>query len=327
MDTETTTVGVLLPLSGAKQKMGNSIRKGIELAYYRESPKKLQLLIRDTEGNPVKARQQFKTISQAHAVLGPVFGEEVEAIIPDAQDNLFITFNNNPSLKGNKVVILAPTYEDETKFILETAVQAGMKRFAAILPDNEFGQRLKTVYEKVLEDLGAENVRINFYSKNNMDMYAPVASLRQEEIDAIFVPEGGPRLKQIKIEMRSFRIPGRLLGLSLWEDTLPKGIRLTGAWYATPRSTTKEWFKNYYKNTYGTLPTIQAALGFDAMSLLLTLRKTYALDPYNWSNLTYMHGFKGVGGEFVVQSSGLVNRKVSIMQITNSMPIVVSSEE
>ena len=326
--TDATVIGVLLPLTGDKSEKGQEVFKGIEAAYYREKPKNVNLLVRDTKADPSKTRELLKSMPFAKVVLGPLYADELKNVSHErAADQILISFSNDISQADGANIIMGINPNDEVAFMVKKAHASGMQRFAALLPDTEYGRRIEKVFTEELADVGAELVRVSYYSNTNYDVYGAVAALRDSAIDAILVPEGGKRLGVLFRELKRNKVQGRLLGLSLWDENLPKGVRLNGSWYAMPLSPNRSWFRTFYYNLYNKTPSTQAMLGFDAMSLLVTLLKRDPVAPFQWDNFTIDRGFQGVSGEFEVMDNGLVNRRMTILEISDSAPVVVAEEE
>ena len=75
-------VGVLLPLSGEFQEIGESFLKAIQLALYDISNKNIKIYPKDSKGNPLdtfKSAKKFEELG-IQIVIGPIFHENLENI-------------------------------------------------------------------------------------------------------------------------------------------------------------------------------------------------------------------------------------------------------
>ncbi|MCC6620104.1 MAG: amino acid ABC transporter substrate-binding protein [Deltaproteobacteria bacterium] len=76
---EPRTIGVLLPLTGAQDKLGRAARDAIELAL---APLGLRVLVRDTGSDPARAAEEARrlvAVDRVTALLGPIARAECEA--------------------------------------------------------------------------------------------------------------------------------------------------------------------------------------------------------------------------------------------------------
>ena len=70
-------VGVMLPLSGEHQEIGNLILNAIEMAVFQTEENKLEFYIKDTEGKSDKAKKVFAELikEEVTIVIGPLFSK------------------------------------------------------------------------------------------------------------------------------------------------------------------------------------------------------------------------------------------------------------
>ena len=75
-------VGVLLPLSGKFQDIGESFLKAIQLALYDISNKNIKIYPKDSKGNALDAYQASKEFEKENIniVIGPIFYESLERL-------------------------------------------------------------------------------------------------------------------------------------------------------------------------------------------------------------------------------------------------------
>ena len=83
----TIKVGVMLPLTGERQDVGNLILNAIEMAIFQTDDNKLELIIKDTEANPEKAKNVFFELIDegVSIVIGPLFSKSLAAIQSSGQ--------------------------------------------------------------------------------------------------------------------------------------------------------------------------------------------------------------------------------------------------
>ena len=89
-------IGVLLPLSGEFQDIGESFLKAIQLALYDVSNENIKIYPKDSKGNAFNAYRSAKEFEEQgiKVVIGPIFYESLERF--DEINNItFISFTNS----------------------------------------------------------------------------------------------------------------------------------------------------------------------------------------------------------------------------------------
>ena len=88
-------IGVLLPLSGEIQNIGESFLKSIHLALKDISDSKIKIYPRDSKGNALDAYNAAKEFEELgiKVVIGPIFHESLERL-KEIDNITFIAFTN-----------------------------------------------------------------------------------------------------------------------------------------------------------------------------------------------------------------------------------------
>ena len=88
-------VGVLLPLSGEFQGIGESFLKAIQLALYDISNENIKIYPKDSKGNALNSYQAAKEFEEQNIkiVIGPIFHESLERL-GEINKITFISFTN-----------------------------------------------------------------------------------------------------------------------------------------------------------------------------------------------------------------------------------------
>ena len=81
-DSNVLKVGVLLPLSGEFQSIGESFLKAIQLALYDISNENIKIYPKDSKGNALNSYQAAKEFEEQgiNIVIGPIFYESLERL-------------------------------------------------------------------------------------------------------------------------------------------------------------------------------------------------------------------------------------------------------
>ena len=145
-------IGVLLPLSGEFQDIGQSFLRAIQLALYDIENKKIKIYPKDSKGSALgtyKSAKEFEEMG-IEIVLGPIFYQALEKL-EEFNNITFISFTNNTSslpknviafgvninsqidalknyfneIKNSKTLLLSPKtqYIDQTKIIEESELK------------------------------------------------------------------------------------------------------------------------------------------------------------------------------------------------------------
>ena len=100
-------IGVLLPLSGEYQNIGESFLKSIQLALYDISNKNIKIFPKDSKGNALSTYQAAKQFEEEgiKIVIGPIFYESLEKI-EEIENVTFISLTNKTRKIPKNTVIL-----------------------------------------------------------------------------------------------------------------------------------------------------------------------------------------------------------------------------
>ena len=134
----------------------------------------IKFFVRDTgdEDNLTKIFYDLLN-EEVDIILGPVFSNNILKIQPLAKDEnvQIVTFSNNTKVAQENLYIFGLTLEDEIQSILKYATKIGHKKFAAILPDNDYGKRIKNEIEKFHYNHSSQLVKTIMYNTNDPDFY------------------------------------------------------------------------------------------------------------------------------------------------------------
>ena len=174
-------VGLLLPLSGRHAGLGKSLLRAAQLAMFEVADDNFVLLPQDTKGTPdgaVAAAQRAIEMG-AQLLLGPVFGSSARAVTPlalKAAVNL-IAFTNDRGAAAKGAFIFGFLPEDRVRRVVFYAVSQGVQRFAALIPNGSFGDRIAADYAKAVGEAGGALVRTQRYSQGSLPATEAVKQL------------------------------------------------------------------------------------------------------------------------------------------------------
>lgn len=180
------TLGLVLPLSGPYERIGESILRGFVLAsgIYAEPPSKLRLLVRDSGGDAERAAAASRELAAAGvvAIVGPVRSSEVVAaahVVEEARVPL-LSFSRLDEVSdlGEFIFRLGLTPGDQAGELARfCAQQRACRRFAILYPDDEYGTSFKNRFWDSIEANGGSVVAIGKYKPGSVDWQHEIKEL------------------------------------------------------------------------------------------------------------------------------------------------------
>src|SRR6266446_1085441 len=214
-------VALLVPLSGANAELGQAILDAAQLALFEAGGDRLTLVPRDTGGNAAGAANAARAVigEGARLILGPLLAPEVEAVKPIARDAHLdvIAFSTVTNLAGGNTFLMGFLPRQEVVREVGHARERGFARFAALAPNSPYGRLMADALRDLASTSGATVTRVEFYDPRAGDTAPAVKRLFPEAgataaaapatagangFDALLLPEGGTRLKQIARQIK-----------------------------------------------------------------------------------------------------------------------------
>jgi len=336
-------VALLLPLSGESATLGSAMLDAAMLALndkYLALPAekqtaKLVLLPKDTGNSTASAEAAAREAIDegASLILGPLFSEAASAVGAIARnDNInVVTFSNNTGIASSNIFIFGFIPDQQAQRIAEYALRHSLSRFAAIGPNNPYGQRVTQIFNEKLARSGMKLDPLELYVPQTDNLDASGARLASayhnaEEslrVEALFIPEGGAQLDKITQLLRQHQIDRsklRLLGTGLWDETDSKqSPDLIGGWFASSPPQSVQWFEKRFQAAYKYQPQRLAGLAYDAVALAAAMALAPNGPSFSSYAITDPRGYSGpANGLFRFRTDGTSERGLAVMEITSS---------
>src|SRR5438445_1767818 len=326
-------VGLMLPLSagGNAGVAAQSMKNSAEMALAEFQNPNIQLLIKDDGGSPQGASQgtQQALDEGAEIILGPLFALSVPATaqLTRARGVSVIAFSTDSSVAGRGVYLLSFLPESDVNRIIEYAASTGKRSFAALLPENAYGNVVEAAFKQVVGRKG----RIVAFEKYSVDRSAAARTVAQSlgSADALFIADDGESvvatadaLTGAGANLRNIQ----LLGTGLWDNPrVYASAALQGGLYAAPDPSGFRAFSGRYRTKYGADPVRTATLAYDAVALVVALSKQGS-QRFAPETLTNPSGFAGIDGLFRFRSDGSNERGLAVMKVASggSTPVAGS---
>lgn len=137
--------------------------------------------------------------------------------------------------------------------------------------------------------------------------------------DALIIPEGGARLKEIAPLLSYYDIDPEIvqfIGTGLWEDpSLSAEPALVGGWFAAPSPQTVAGFQQRFAAAYGYHPARIASLAYDAMALAGILAQQPDEFRFSRAAIENPDGFSGYDGIFRFPENGVAERGLAVIEV------------
>jgi len=318
-------VGLVLPLSasGNAGVAAISMKNAAEMALAEFQNPNIQLLIKDDAGSPQGAQQgtQQALDEGAEIILGPLFAASVPATaqLARARGVSVIAFSTDSSVAGRGVYLLSFLPESDVNRIVEYAAGTGKKSFAALLPDNAYGNVVEAAFKQAV---GRKGGRIVAFEKYGADRATAARTVAQAlgGADALFIADDGDSVVTVADALTAAGANLKniqLLGTGLWDNPrVFASPNLQGGLFAAPDPSGFRSFSGRYRTKFGAEPVRTATLAYDAVALVAALARTQGGQRFSPEVLTNPSGFAGIDGLFRFRADGSNERGLAVMKVT-----------
>src|SRR6202050_2161388 len=327
-------VGLILPLSAAGNAgvAAQSMKSAAEMALTEFLNPNIQLLIKDDTGSPQGAQQATQQAlgEGAEIILGPLFALSVPATaqLTRARGDSVIAFSTDSSVAGRGVYLLSFLPESDVNRIIEYAAGTGKRSYAALLPDNAYGNVVEAAFKQAVARRGGRVVAFEKYGADR----AGVARIAQAlgQADALLLADDGDSVVATADALTAAGANLKnvqLLGTGLWDNPrVSNSPALRGGLYAAPDPSGFRAFSGRYRAKYGADPVRTATLAYDAVALVAALARTQGGQRFSAEVLTNPSGFAGIDGVFRFRPDGTNERGLAVMRVApgGSQPVAGS---
>ncbi|HZH02622.1 MAG TPA: ABC transporter substrate-binding protein [Myxococcaceae bacterium] len=181
-DVQPRTVGVILPLSGPYQRVGESLLEGVRLGF---KASEVRLVVRDSKGEAAEAERAVESLvreEEAIALLGGVAQDEAAAAAQRAEalgvPLLTFSKSDDATSAGNYVFRNMMTVREQGAAIGRYATcQLGLKAFAWLGPDAEYARELEEAFMTEISEYGGGVARKERYAAGQTTFTAEAKKL------------------------------------------------------------------------------------------------------------------------------------------------------
>ncbi len=331
-------VALILPLSGPGEtaRIGQAMKQAAEMALFDSGNPGITLITKDSAGSASGAQAAARAaLSEgAELILGPLLANEVQAVSPIARSGNVpvIAFSSVSATAGGGTYLLSFLPEEEVEAIVRYIGKNGIKSVLAMLPKSQYGATIERALVEAGRRNGVQLVGIERFSRTNEGINTPAknaaAKVNEGGVQALMIAEGGDLLRQVGFALQQAGFApsqAKVIGTGLWDDPLTRSTPVAiGGWYAGVAPDLIARFDARYSKTYGRSPPRLASLSYDAVSLAIILAKGPEGRRFTAQAITNPEGFQGINGLFRFRSNGLLERGLSILEVTSGGPKVIA---
>ena len=354
-------VGVLLPLSGTFQDIGESFLKAIQLALYDISNKNIKIYPKDSKANALDAYKSAKEFEElgVKVVIGPIFYESLEKL-NEINNVTFISLTNKTQnipkntiafginiesqidvlkkyfdkIKVSKTILLSPksefiyqsksvTKKDVLKFYRTYSYDANPKKITGEIEKITNYRERKKDLERRIKILEKSDL---YKDKNELKKLEQMHTLGKVNFDSVVIIDFGERLKSVLTSFMFVDVPSNEVNfftINQWfDETFFNENAMENVHFPSVDLKNLEKFRKKYFKIYNEKANDVSILAYDALGLIY----------YCWINnekefkinqLYNKSGFKGLHAEFIIKEN-ISNQKLKIYKISNKKFIKIN---
>ncbi|HEX9881843.1 MAG TPA: penicillin-binding protein activator [Hyphomicrobium sp.] len=327
-------IALLLPLGGMGETaaIAKSMKQAAETALFEVNDPNVQIVTKDDGGTAAGGRAAADAAIKegAEIILGPLFSQAAAGAAPVARQAgvPILAFSNDKQVAGNGIYLMTFLAEEEVDRVVSFAARQGKRRFAALIPDNAYGNVVEPAFRRAVHAAGGTVVIAERYPPAANGMLGPAkrvveAIKRAKEllnpIDALFLPGGQEALPQIGPVIAYNGLDTskvQLLGTGSWDfPSIGRDDAFVGGWYPSPDPNAWRAFAERFARTFGTTPPRIASIAYDAVGLAIGLSSNPPGARYTAANLSRPQGFAGVDGIVRFGENGLSQRGLAVLEV------------
>jgi len=326
------SIAVLLPLSGAYGALGNSARNGASIAL--DNIVNAKFL--DTKGDANQATSHIRSLvsSGEHPVIiGPLLATPAasSAILANQSGLPMIALSKRSDFPiSNGIFRLGTTTDSQISSLLEQVYSSlGISKFALVYQANESGNDYAKTFQNVTQRLRLNLIyEASYHTIDDASFSAISKALNDLDIEAIFFPADIDTsvkfMQSLSEELRS-RI--RLLGIPSLSDInklnnsrqFMEGVIFATPFYEDSSNRLVQNFINTYLQKFGKKPDFMAAQAFDAATLAIVGLQRQAQYGNFTDALQSVSQYDGVTGKIEVRPNGELFRKLAVLEFKNGV--------
>ena len=345
-------IGVLLPLSGKFQDMGQSFLKAIQLALFDIGNENIKIYPRDSKANALDAYLSAKEFEKLgiKVVIGPIFYDSLERL-NEINNITFISLTNKIEKIPKNTIAFGININSQIDTLKKYFDEIEVSKTLLLSPKSEFIYQSKFVatkdvlkfyrtysYDANPKKITGEIEKITKYRERKKDLERRIKILEKSDLDkdknelkkleqmhtlgkvnfdSVVIIDFGERLKSVLSSFMFSDVSSNEVSfftINQWFDvTFFNENAMQNLHFPSIDYKNLKKFKKKFSNTFNEQPNEVSILAYDALGLIY----------YCWSNNNFEFkqdqlytkvGFKGLQGEFFIKNN-LSKQKLKIYKV------------
>jgi len=349
---KTLKIGVLLPLSGKYQILGESFLKSIQLALYDISNVNIKIYPKDSKANSLDAYKSAKEFEELgiKVVIGPIFHESLKKL-GEVNSITFISLTNKTDKVSNNIIAFGINIKSQISALKKYFTKIKVSKTLLLSPRTEFIDQIETIensqlkfdrvffYDTSPEKITNEIEKLTKYKERKKDLERRIKILENSDLfkdkkeleklnqkhtlgsvnfDSVVVVDFDERLKSVLTSFMFSDITHKRVDfftVNQWFDkNLFNEAALQNLHFPSINLENLTKFEKKYFNKYNEKPNTVSILAYDALGLIYYCWINNNSE-FKSSQLYNKKGFKGLHGEFQIIDN-VSNQKLKIYKIS-----------
>ena len=347
-------IGVLLPLSGEYENLGNSFLKAIQLALYDISDNEVIIYPKDSKANSLdtyKAAKEFEK-EGIKIVIGPIFYESLERL-NEINNITFISMTNKTNKIPKNVIAFGINIESQINTLKEYFKESKISKTILLSPNSEFIFQSESVkkndvlkfyrtysYNVNPKKITGEIEKITNYRERKKDLERRIKILEKSDLykdqqelkqleqmhtlgkvnfDSVVIIDFGERLKSVLTSFDFSDVSSekvKFFTINQWFDkTFFSENAMQNLHFTSVNLKNIKKFKKKFLKTYNEDVNEVSILAYDALGLIYYCWSSNNKE-FKTAQLYNKEGFKGLHAEFYIDEN-LSKQKLKIYKILN----------
>ena len=334
-------IGVLLPLSGKFQDIGESFLKAIQLALYDISNKNIKIYPRDSKGTALDAYKAAKKFEEqgVQIVIGPIFHESLERL-NEINNITFISFTNKTNQIPKNTIAFGINIESQINALEKYFNQIKISKTLLLSPSSEFNYQSESVekedilkfyrtysYDPNPKKITGEIEKITKYRERKKDLERRIKILEKSDLykhkqelkqleqmhtlgevnfDSVVIIDFGERLKSVLTSFMFSDVSSEKVNfftINQWfDETFFNENAMQNLHFPSIDFNNLKKFNKKFLKTFNKNPNSVSILAYDALGLIYYCWSSNNFD-FKSDQLYSKKGFKGLHGEFLIENN------------------------
>ncbi|MCU0576012.1 MAG: penicillin-binding protein activator [Desulfobacterota bacterium] len=343
-------VGVLIPLSGKWESVGQKILRGIMTAgeVFGQGPgSNVQFVVRDYGNDEESIPSIIDELDRRHSVvgiIGPVGERASEIACREAQKRglpaIMFTQAETPPLDGTYCFRNFLTIDMQARALLDAARSMGITRFGVMSPDDHFGRTFSEKFQRLAPSYGIQVVKARVYPLQKTDYRQELTALfsglkkspakgQPGDMEALLVPDSAQNAAVIASYLSYLKIRNvRLFGPTLWDSPeflkvggryVEDAVFLSGFFQGSIMSAPQD-FSRLFQDTFHAQPSVWEASAYDAARMMQGFLREHR--PSRADLRAYLAGLRRFGGASGITSfspDGTLEKSIHLLSVRSGV--------